>query len=138
MEYVFLAFFVINVVLYLLDRKGWHATAKRVTRIVRANIESAKPLKALEQRSDKAEKDKWTAEFEGKALVEGKAAPKHEISRTWYANYGGSVHPFWQCKCGTKDWHLDKDMAGRKAKEHVKDFNEAERLLSLNGGTHAW
>lgn len=139
MEYVFLIFFAVLAGLYLADRKGWNATAKRLTNIVRANIEAAKPIKQLESSSKKAleqkSKDKWTADFTGKPIDSGK---KHEIVRTWYAQYGGGLRPFWKCKCGTSDFHVAVGAAQSAANQHVKEQNQAEELLKRNGGTHAW
>lgn len=135
MEYVFLVLFFVAVGLYLSDRKGWNATAKRVTKIVRANIESAKTVKAIERKAEKNALDKWTAEFEGKALDTG---PKHRIVKTWYGKFSGELRPFWKCKCGHSDWHISIDMASIRSKEHVRQQNHAEELLAKNGGTHAW
>jgi hypothetical protein len=139
MEYVFLIFFAVLTGLYLADRKGWNATAKRLTNIVRANIEASKPIKQLESSSKKVieqkSKDKWTADFTGKPIDNGK---KHEIVRTWYARVGGTVYPHFKCKCGHADFHVTVDAAVRSSKKHVSEMNHAEELLERNGGTHAW
>jgi hypothetical protein len=122
--------------IYLSDRKGWNATFKRLSTVARANLEAGKPVKAVTAKTEKDEKDKWTAEFEGKSLeLDG---PKHEIVRTWYAKISGEVRPHFQCKCGFKDWHLYVPDAKRTANRHVSEQNEAEELLARNGGTHAW
>lgn len=135
MEYVFLVVFLFGVWMYSRDPKGWNATAKRLSNIIRANIESAKPVKAIEKVAETYEKDKWTAEFEGKELDTG---PKHVIVKTWYARYGGEVRPHWKCKCGHADWHINLEAASRKSKDHVREQNQAEANLAKNGGTHAW
>ena len=135
MEYVFLAAFVISLVFYLCDRKGWHATAKRISTIARANIEASKPIKAVEAQSEKVELDKWTAEFEGKPLETG---PKHVIVRTWFAKVGGSVSPHFECKCGHKDWHVNIKAATDLSESHIREQNHAEELLARNGGMKAW
>lgn len=135
MEYAFLIAFVVSLWIYLTDRKGWNATAKRLSNIIRASIESAKPVKAIEKVADTYEKDKWTAEFEGKELDTG---PKHVIIKTWFGKFGGEVRPHWKCKCGHYDWHITVDAASRTSKDHVREQNQAEINLAKNGGTHAW
>jgi hypothetical protein len=135
LEYVFLLAFVVSVCIYLTDRKGWNATAKRLSTIARAHIESAKPLKQIEKQSEKLALDTWTAQFEGKAIESG---PKHVIVRTWFARVGGSVSPHFKCKCGHTDWHVNVDAAARLSKSHVNEQNRAEELMKRNGGTHAW
>ena len=132
---IFFLSLVVSGALYLSDRKGWNATAKRLTTIVRANIESAKPVKAIEKVAVTHELDKWTAEFEGKQL---ESNLKHEIVKTWYARVLGTIRPHYKCKCGHTDWELDIDIAVRTSKKHVKEQNAAEVLLARNGGTHAW
>lgn len=132
---IFFISLVVSGVLYLADRKGWNATAKRLTTIVRANLESGKPVKAIDKVAVTKELDKWTAEFEGKQIESGL---KHEIVRTWYARVGGTIYPHYKCKCGHSDWHLNIDAADKKSKEHVKNQNHAEVLLARNGGTRAW
>lgn len=126
-------------VIYMLDRKGWNATAKRLSTIVRANIEAAKPIKQLESSSKKTLeqkiKDNWSAEFTGQQLDNGL---KHVIVKTWYARVSGNVYPHWKCKCGVSDWHISTDRAREKSKAHVRYQNNAEELLKKNGGTHAW
>lgn len=121
--------------IYRSDRAGWNATFKRLSRMVRASIESSKPVKQLEPVAKKAELDTWTAEFEGKEL---ETANKHVIVRTWYHKIGGEIRPYWKCKCGVSDWHVNVNRANQKSKEHVKEQNAAEKLMARNGGTHAW
>lgn len=141
MEYIFLVVFVASVVMYLTDRKGWHATAKRLTTIVRANIEAGKPVKAIEPVK---QFDEWENSFKSienppsAALVPAKPALKHVIVKTWYEAVAGSVRPHWKCRCGRYDWELDLSEAHRLSKRHVKEQNAAEELLAKNGGTHAW
>lgn len=139
MEYIVLAFvfgvLMLGGVIYASDRQGWHATFKRVSTFARASVESGKPVKAIAAKAEKVEKDKWTAEFEGKAL---ESEAKHVIVKTWFAKYGGSIQPFWKCKCGVSDWHVNIGMAASDSKSHVKEQNKAEEMMALNGGTHAW
>ena len=135
---IFLVALTISTVIYLCDRSGWHATGKRLTNIVRASIESAKTVKALEEKTkaiQQRDKDQWTAEFQGKQLETG---PKHEIVKTWFAKFDGDVRPHWKCKCGISDWHMDVPAATRKSEQHVTEQNYAEELLTRNGGTRAW
>jgi hypothetical protein len=135
MEYVFLVVFAIGIGIYLSDRKGWNATARRLSNIVRAHIESSKPVKQVEKKIEQMELDEWTAEFEGKSLDD---EPKHVIVKTWFAEFAQTLRPFYQCKCGYSDWNLDIETADQKSKQHVVEQNKAEELLKKNGGTHAW
>lgn len=135
MEYVFLAIFVIIAGLYLADRKGWNATAKRLTTIVRANIESGKPVKQIERKIEKKAQADWDEQFTGKPVASGK---NHEIAKTWYARVGGDVYPHWRCKCGQSGWHINVEHANRTAQAHIRDQNKGDELLKLNGGTRAW
>lgn len=127
--------FVVSVCMYLADRKGWNATAKRLSNIARAHIESAKPIKEIEKQTEKRALDTWTAEFEGKPLETG---PNHVIIKTWFSRVGGSVSPYFKCKCGHTDWHVDIEAATRLSKRHVSEQNNADEMLKRNGGTHAW
>lgn len=135
MEYVLLFILVICVGIYLTDRKGWNATAKRLSNIVRAHIESAKPVKKIEKKIERQALDTWTAEFEGKSLD---TEPKHVIIKTWYAKVYNDICPSFKCKCGYTDWHVSVDAAARMSKKHVQEQNLAEKLLKRNGGTRAW
>lgn len=132
MEYIFWIVIVIGAGIYLTDRKGWNTTAKRLSTIVRAHIESARPLKQIEKKIEQRELDSWTAEFEGTT------GPGHEIVRTWFANFGGELRPFFKCKCGYSTWHVNLDAANRIANEHIFEQNKADELLKKNGGTRAW
>jgi hypothetical protein len=134
MEYVILFVLVICVGIYLTDRKGWNATAKRLSNIIRAHIESSKPVKKIETKVKQQALDSWTAEFEGKALDE----PKHVIIKTYFAKYGYSLLPHFKCKCGYGYWGVDIEHAKRLSEEHVNEQNAAEDMRSKNGGTHAW
>jgi hypothetical protein len=136
MEYIFLIVIVIGVCIYLTDRKGWNATARRLSNIVRANIESAKPIKQIEKKIEQHEIDSWTAEFEGRPVDEG---PKHVIIKTWFSELSGvGLRPYYKCKCGYSDWHTDIEYATIKSREHVREQNKADELLKKNGGTKAW
>jgi hypothetical protein len=136
LEYI-IALVVISFVIYIYsrDREGWNATAKRLSTIVRANIEGSKPVKAIEPVK---EHDDWTQQFNSIENPQ-KPALKHEIVRTWYAKAGtGGIRPHYQCKCGFKDWEMDTNTAQWTSAEHVRDQNAAEALLERNGGTRAW
>jgi hypothetical protein len=135
MEYVFLIIITIFVCIYLTDRKGWNATAKRLSGIVRANIESAKPIKQIEKKIEQHEIDSWTAEFEGKPAD---TELGHVIIKTWLGTFGGSDSAHFKCKCGHTDWHVSINEAQRISNKHVEDHNNADALLKKNGGTHAW
>lgn len=135
MEYVFLFILVVSVGIYLTDRKGWNSTAKRLSNIVRAHIESAKPVKKIEKKLEQDAADSWMAEFEGEI---SETDEKHVIVKTWYGMYGGELTPMFKCKCGYQYWGLDAIHAKRRSEEHVHEQNAAEELLKRNGGTHAW
>lgn len=139
MEYAFLIAFVASLWIYLSVRKGRNATVKRLSNIIRANIESAKPVKELEEYSKKAleqkAKDDWTQQYEGDAMNNER---KHVIVRTFYARIGETVHPHWKCKCGKTDWHYSVLSATSDANKHVTDQNRGEELLQKNGERRAW
>lgn len=126
---------LIAFVLYRLDPKGWQNTFKRLSTLIRANINSSKPVKKLEQTVEKEAKETWTAEFMG---LEPSTGKKHEIIKTYYAKVGGGVHPHFKCKCGFSDFWLDLPTARKEARKHVERQNEAERLLELSNGGNAW
>lgn len=138
---VWLVGLVITFALYMSDRKGWHSTVKRLTTIVRANIEAGKPVKAIEP--VKAF-DEWENSFKSienppsAALVPAKPELKHEIVKTWYARVLSEIYPHYKCKCGYVEWELSIATAQRTSEKHVREQNAAEELLARNGGTHAW
>lgn len=149
MEYVFLIFFAVLAGLYLADRKGWNATAKRLTNIVRANIEAGKPIKTLSPVKDQ---DDWEQQF--KAIENPNdslpAVPeqKHKIIKhTYTSGLGGDVWPQWVCKCGGKGstptgiWS-DKEThekTRREGQEHVQRMNQVEeRIKNAKGKDFAW
>lgn len=134
---ILLIMMITGTALYRSDPNGWNATFNRISRFTRASLSSGKNAKLLEKLPEKDAKDAWVAQFEGRAITE-KPEVKHVIVRTWFQNYGGSISPFWKCKCGAQDWHVAIDAAKRDADMHVKTQNAAEALLARNGGTHAW
>ncbi len=151
MEYLFLIVFVIVVGVYFSDRKGWNATAKRISTIVRANLEAGKPVKALEPVKDQ---DDWVQRFKAIENPElAVAAPvepvKHMLVRTSYyktASYG--LWPQWHCKCGAKGHEATgsysngmgeaKRRAKRAAESHAKTAIEAEAMRAKTNGAFSW
>lgn len=132
MEYLFLILIAICVCIYLTDRKGWNATAKRLSVIIRANIESARPIKQIEKKVEQHEIDSWTAEFEGET------EPGHAIVKTWLGTVGGIDSAHFKCKCGYTNWNSTIERASDSSKKHVLEHNRADEMLKKNGGTRAW
>lgn len=151
MEYLFLILFVVAAGVYFSDRKGWNATAKRISTIVRANIEASKPVKAIEPVK---QFDDWEQKFkaiENPASVAVAPAPvaKHVLVRTsYYKTESYGLWPQWHCKCGTKgheatgSYSNGMESAKRRAKQaaetHIRTATEAEAMLAKTNGTHAW
>lgn len=150
MEYVFFAALVISIWIYLSDRKGWNATAKRISTIVRANLESGKPVKALEP--DK-EQDDWEQQF--KAIENPPSAAlkpvntRHALAKTSYyhtESYG--LWPQWHCKCGAKGQEATgsysngmesaKKRAKAAAETHIRTAIAAEEMQAKTGGKFSW
>lgn len=150
MEYVFAIAFVISLVIYLCDRKGFNATAKRISTIVRANIEAkAKvPVKAIEPIK---QFDDWEQQFKEienpQPLVPVEKPKKHVIVRHGYKEAFSGLWPEWVCKCGKRgatpcgiysdaETH---DIAKKEGAAHVRTANLAEeRLENSKGKDFAW
>jgi len=122
------------IIIYNLDRAGWNATGKRISTYIRANIESAKPIKQLEKKHEEVARQDWEQQFYGEVDTE----ERHEIIKTWYANTCLGIAAHWKCKCGFKDYHTSTDTAAWCARRHVNEQNAGEKLLKTNGGTKAW
>lgn len=150
MEYVFLLAFVVSVCIYLTDRKGWNATAKRLSNIARAHIESSKPVKALDPSQ---EHDDWTQKFKAienppsAALKPIEKPSRHEIvKRDWYETQAYGLWPQWHCKCGAKgheprggrSMEATKRAALVSSEKHVLEATESDELRAKTGGKFAW
>ena len=148
MEYLFLLLVLVPIFFYLGDRKGWNATAKRLTTIVRANIESSKPVKALEPVK---EFDAWEEQF--KAIENPpSAAPavkpsRHKIIKTdYYKTTSYGLWPRWHCKCGASAYEplggetieRAQRRAQKAAEYHVIDGDKTDALLEKTKGAFAW
>lgn len=147
MEFVFLVLFLIATGVYLSDRKGWNATAKRLTTIARANLEAKKPIKTLEPVKDK---DDWEQRFKAienppsAALVRAKKR-KHEIVKRDYELALGRLWPRVTCKCGfsasTPDGiYTEKktfELTAEKGDKHVSIMNKADELKE-SGNNFQW
>lgn len=145
---VWLVGLVISFSLYMADRKGWHSTAKRITTIVRANLEANQPIKELEPVKDL---DDWTERFDSienprAALVPAKPK-KHEIIKHSYYDAGSQgAWPQWVCKCGGKGhvpigiWNEEETLkrARNQGQTHVESMNDADEKLSKSDGKFAW
>lgn len=142
MELVGLVVFGLFVLLgafYMLDRPGWHATGKRISTYIRANIEGSKPIKQLEKKHEKVVEQNWDNQF--KALDKNSVSgEKHEIIRTWFKNVSGvGIRPHFECKCGFKDWTTnDVNWAAHEAKKHVDEQNKAEKMMAESNGQFGW
>lgn len=143
---LFIALFVCGGV-YLTDRSGWNGTAKRLSRIVRAQIESAKPVKSLTRKAVTQELDSWETEFKQIQGIIPDSKLKHRIVKTGYyhaQSYG--LWPRWWCKCGVSQYHAlgggSMSSAQREAKRaadhHVSEANKSEEMLAKTNGDFAW
>lgn len=148
MEYVFAIAFVVSLVIYLCDRKGFNATAKRISTIVRANIEAKKPVKAIEPVK---QFDDWEQQFKEienpQSLVPVETPKKHVIVRHGYKQAYSGLWPEWTCKCGQRGatpsgiWSDAETHRQAKAEgqTHVSTSNLAEeRLEKSRGNDFAW
>lgn len=121
--------------LYLSDRSGWNATAKRLSKVVRANLEFKKDKDKMLPMLDS---DEWTRQFQGKPAELPEAKKKHYIVKTdFYRTHLGDW-PRWKCKCGQSE-HTPvlnnfgglpaaiKD-AQRDADRHVSQANKQEEI----------
>lgn len=144
MDIIFLALFVGVVVMYMLDRKGWNATFKRVSTIIRANIESGTPIKTLEPSK---EHDDWTKKFkeiENPASA-AKPKPRHEVVSRDYEYAVGKLWPRATCKCGFRAstppgiWSESQTFSKTKVKmdDHVRLMNKADELKA-SGEKFQW
>ncbi len=150
MEYVFLAVFVISIWIYMSDRKGWNATAKRISTVVRANLESSKPVKTIEPVK---EFDDWEQKF--KEIENPPSAAlkpintRHALVRTsYYRTESYGLWPQWHCKCGEKgheatgSYSDDMESAKRRAKAaaetHIRTAIAAEEMQAKTGGKFSW
>lgn len=150
MEYVFFVAVAFSVWMYLLDRKGWNATAKRISTIVRANLESGKAVKALEPVKDH---DDWEQKFKAienppsAALKPIEKPSRHVIvKRDWYETQVYGLWPQWHCKCGAKgheprggrSMEVTKRAALLASEKHVREATESDELKAKTGGKFAW
>jgi hypothetical protein len=150
LEYVFLFIFVIAAGFYFSDRKGWHATAKRLSTIVRANLEAGKPVAAIEPIKDQ---DDWVQKF--KAIENPPSAAlkpvntNHMLVKTsYYKTESYGLWPQWHCKCGEKGHEATgsssngMESAKRRAKmaaeTHFKTAIAAEEMQAKTGGKFSW
>lgn len=133
--------------IYFTDRSGWHGTAKRLSRILRAQIESAKPIKSLTRKAVTKELDSWETEFKQLQGIPDEKTLKHGIVRTGYynaTNYG--LWPRWWCKCGVSQYtalgggsmEAAQRDARKTAEHHVREANKSEELLAKTNGDFAW
>lgn len=145
---VFIVLVIIGSGMYLSDRPGWHATFKRVSRGVRANLESGKEAKMLEKLPDTDAKEAWMATFEGKPLAveQNKTTLKHEIVRHSYEKSLGDLWPKWHCKCGHSYAEpviytglADAEKRARQGgQNHVRTQNALEEKLEKSKGQWAF
>jgi hypothetical protein len=157
MEIFLIVFFLSLVVgggLYLSDRKGWNATAKRLTTIARANLEAKKPIKALEPVKTF---DDWDNQF--KALENPQAAVpaidpardknvRHVVVKTDFYDTHLGPWPQWTCKCGQSGYEAVLDHEGamqesirdakRSADAHIKRGIEVDAMKSKSNGAFSW
>jgi hypothetical protein len=148
LEYVFLLALVISVCIYLTDRKGWNATAKRISTIARAHIESSKPIKTLDPVKDKDDWEQKFKEIENPSSAKPIEKPKkHAIVKHRYYNAGSQgAWPEWVCKCGqtghtpTGIWNERETLerTRKQGQNHVRSMNEADEKLSNSNGNFAW
>lgn len=134
--------------MYFTDRKGWNATAKRLSRLVRAQLESAKPLKKLEKKVVTKELDSWETEFKQLQGITPESQLKHRIVKTgFYKTTSYGLWPEWHCKCGVKGQEPTSSYqsmegtyadARKSAEKHVDSANKAEELLDKTNGNFAW
>lgn len=145
---IFLATLFISALMYAADKKGWHSTAKRLTTIVRANLEAKKPLAVLEPIK---ESDDWEQRFKEienpTPLVPIETPKKHAIIRHGYKQSYQGLWPEWVCKCGVRDsvptgiWSdsATHEKARNEGAAHVRSGNLAEeRLEKARGSDFAW
>lgn len=126
------------VYMYQIDKTGWHGTIKRLSTIIRANLESSKPIKAIEKKAKNKAIDTWTNDY-NQALGQGLSKKKHEIVKTYFKKRAsGNIYPHYKCKCGFEDWSSSLGMARTYAKEHVEQQNKAEELLAISNGQNGW
>lgn len=151
MEYVFILLVLVAVSVYLTDRKGWNSTAKRLSTIVRANLEAGKPVAVLEPIKDQ---DDWSQRFKeienppSAALVSAKPANHVLVRTSYYHTQDYGEWPQWHCKCGAKgheatgSYSNGMESAQRRAKRaaetHIQTALAAEEMLAKTKGTHAW
>lgn len=151
---VFLVVVVIGGFIYKADRAGWHATAKRLSRMVRASIESSKPVKEITAKVETHAVESWERDF--KAIEKPQAAQvalveprnqKHVIVKRVYQKVStGEIWPYVYCKCGWKGrnptgiWSEAETLSrtARQGEAHVKSQNEAEEKLAKSKGNFAW
>lgn len=137
---------VIGFRIYKADPIGWQNTTRRVSTGIRAHIESRKSVQQLDELGRTYEKDKWTAEFEGKPLqmIRGTSTPKpHQYAKTWFTNNGERAN--FKCTCGWQDWHVSTEAADRIFKKHVlekkvadRQIAEKKKKLDASGGKFEW
>lgn len=146
---VWLVGLVITFALYMADRKGWHSTAKRLTTIVRANIEAGKPVKAIEPVK---EHDDWAQKFKAIENPQQSIEPvttNHMLVKTsYYSTESYGLWPQWHCKCGVKGHEATgsssngMESAKRRAKQaaetHIKTAIAAEEMQVKTGGKFSW
>lgn len=148
MEYVFLLVLAVSVCMYLADRKGWNATAKRLSTMARAHIESTKPIPALEPVKDHDDWEQKFKEIENPQAI-NPVNIRHALARTSYydTNHYGQW-PQWHCKCGAKGYEPTgsysngMESAKRRAKaaaeEHIRTAIAAEEMQAKTGGKFSW
>lgn len=147
--------------IYRSDRAGWNATFKRLSRMVRANIESSKPIKGITAKVETRAVESWEHSFKaieqpknviasapryGDSVVEPRKL-KHAIVKHDYKISSGNMYPRWNCKCGASDyvyvheWRtLEKAQRDARAggESHVTNANKAEEMLANSRGNFAW
>jgi hypothetical protein len=165
MEIVFIILFALTVVggiaIYRSDRAGWDATFKRLSRMVRANIESSKPIKGITAKVETRAVESWEQSFKaieqpknviasapkyGEAVVEPRNQ-RHAITKRGYAKVStGELWPQVVCKCGwsgklpTGIWSQEETLrrTAEKGESHVHSQNAADEMLSKTKGNFAW
>lgn len=127
---------LIGTATYRADPKGWQMTVKRLSRTIRAHVESGKPAKQIEKVKP-AEIEEWDAQFHGKPKAIAPVVFEHKIVEKWFATKAGTYYPHWKCSCGHTNWHIDESSANRKAREHMDNFNKAEKAKA-SGSKLQW
>lgn len=111
--------------IYACDPKGWNATGRRLSTMIRANLESGKKSKEVGAGiTTKELLSDWDNQFQGKDMAVTTNQKPHEIVKTRVEKTSYMPWYYWWCRCGAKDKHVNEEAALRDFNNHLRHVKE--------------